>query len=103
MSVLKKYFNYNCNQDSPIQVDLKRVSKFDEDGEEFISYIPEDYPAIVMANGKANDWSLNALLKAGISPDMPIHTGYSTRLDGVGQLDEISAFVDSILADDESK
>lgn len=103
MSVLKKYFDKNLNQSSPVQVDYERVVKHDEDGNEFITYVPVDYKKIVASHGKVSDWSLENLLKAGINPDFPIHTGINTRLDGIDQIRDAEAWVDALLSETGSK
>ena len=100
MSVLSKYFNSKLNQSSPVQVDYDRVINRDEEGSEYITYVPVDYKKICASHGKVSDWSLENLLKAGINPDFPIHTGFGTRLEGVGTLNAAVAELDAILAAD---
>lgn len=102
MSVLKAYFDKSVNQASPIQKDFDRVVNYDIDGNEFISYQEVDYPKLAVARGTVDMWSLGSLLKAGISPDMPIHTGFNTRLEGVNVLQDMSSVVDGFLLDDET-
>lgn len=99
MSVLKAYFNENVNQCSPSRGDLQRVVKYDEDGNEYIVYEEVDYPTLVASRGKVSDWSLNALLSAGIDPRFGIHTGLNTRLEGVDIVNQMSEQVDAIFAE----
>ena len=99
MSALSKYFNKKVNQCSPVQKDVKRVVNYDELGNEFITYPEVDYAAFTASLGTVQDWSLDALLKAGISPDFPIHTGLNTRLEGIDVISQASAIADEILAE----
>lgn len=96
MSVLKKYFNDKLNQSSPVQVDYDRVVNHDEEGCEYITYVPVDYKKIVASHGKVSDWSLENLLKAGINPDFPIHTGVGTHLEVASAIDEVMAAIDAL-------
>lgn len=86
--------------ESPVQSDFSRVEKFDELGNSYISYEPFDYPSHQASLGIWNDWSLDSLLKAGINPNFPIHTGFGTRLEGLSVVDEFSSAADKILSDE---
>ena len=99
MSALKAYFNYSLNQSSPIQTDLQRVVNYDELGNEFITWEPIDYSSLQASHGSASDWSLDSLIKAGIDPAFPIHTGNPTRLEGVGVINDAASIVDEILSE----
>lgn len=99
MSVLEKYFDTGIDQRSPVQVDYERKVNYDEDGNEFITYELVDYPKIQAANGSVKDWSLNALLKAGINPNFPIRTGINTRLEGIDLVISFEDEADEILAE----
>lgn len=103
MSALKKYFDKTVNQCSPLVVDYVRIVNHDEDGNEFVTYEPVDYPTLVEANGSVGLWSLNALLKAGISPNFPIRTGLNTRLEGIDVINQAAAVADSILAENNNE
>ena len=98
MSVLKAYFDEKVNQCSPVQDDFVRKVDYDEDGNEFISYEKVDYPTLQKSLGTVNDWSISALLKAGVNPDFPIHTGAPTRIEGISTLEKFSTLADEILA-----
>lgn len=100
MSVLKKYFDGSINQSSPVQKDYARIVRHDENGEEFITWEAVDYKSLQKSHGTVDFWSLEAMLKAGINPNMPIHTGVSTRLEGISQVEAAAAVADSILAED---
>lgn len=97
MSVLKAYFDETVNQYSPSRGDDQRVVNYDEEGNEFITYEPIDYPALVASRGTVSDWSLDALLKAGVDPKFPIHTGLNTRLQGVDVVNSFEDKADEIL------
>ena len=99
MSALHKYFDKNVNQASPVQVDLQRIVNYDEDGNEFVTYVPVDYPAIIERNGEVQDWSLASLLKAGINPNFPIRTGLNTRLEGIEVINDAAAYADSLVSE----
>lgn len=98
--MIHKYFSKDIDQCSPVQVDYERVVNYDADGNEIITWEEVDYPAIQNANGIVQDWSLNALLSAGINPNFPIHTGNNTRLEGIDVVNQAAAMADSILAED---
>lgn len=100
MSVLSKYFSKKVDQCSPVQNDLARKVNYDEDGQEFISYESVDYPKFQASLGTVDDWSLNALLKAGINPAFPISTGLNTRLEGIDVLEDYKALAESLLVDE---
>lgn len=97
--MIHKYFNKDIDQCSPVQVDYERVVNYDADGNEIITWEEVDYPAIQATNGVVQDWSLNALLSAGINPNFPIHTGNNTRLEGIDVVNQAAAMADSILAE----
>lgn len=99
MSVLRIYVNRKHDSCSPIQEDLERVVKYDEKGNEIISYLPVDYPALVKSNGIAEMWSLNNLLKAGVNPDFPVRTGLNSRIEGVNEIEKAAAAADAILSE----
>ena len=96
-------FDYTVNQCSPVQDDFIRKVNYDEDGNEFVTYEKVDYAKLIASNGSASDWSLNALLKAGINPNFSITTGNSTRLEGIGVIDDAQAYVDALFADEVSE
>lgn len=97
MNVLKAYFDKSVDQRSPVQIDYNRIVKYDEKGEEVITYEKIDYPSFQKSLGKAINWNLNELLKAGINPDFGIHTSYGTRLEGVGVVADFASQADTIL------
>lgn len=82
---------------SRVRPDYDRVVNVDEDGTEHISYELVDYRKIQESNGSFVNWSLDALLKAGINPDFPIKTGFNTRLDGFGEMSAGAAAVGAAL------
>ena len=43
------------------------------------------------------DWSLDSLIKAGVDPSFPIHTGSPTRIEGVATVSEFASQADAIL------
>lgn len=98
MSVLKSYFDKSVNQTSRVVPDYDRKVNYDGDGNEVITYVEVDYPTFQESNGLVGDWSLDALLKAGINPNFPIHTGNPTRLEGVDYVNAAVAQLDGILA-----
>ena len=88
---------FSCQ--SPLQEDFDRHVNIDENGNEYITYTKVDYPSIQKSHGSFKDWSLNALLAAGIDPAISIHTGAPTRLDGLQELSNISSDVDAYFAE----
>ena len=102
LSYLEQHFDYDSNQCSPVRPDFERVVSYDSDGNEFVTWQKVDYSVIQSKNGVASSWSLNNLLKAGVNPDFPIHTGNPTRIEGVGVVADASAIADSILNESKS-
>ena len=100
MSALKRLFNSKVNQSSPVRDDYVRKVNYDENGVEFITYEKFDYPTFQRSLGSVADWNLDALLKAGIDPAFPIHTGVPTRLEGLNSIDDFLAVADQIAADE---
>lgn len=98
-SVLDTYFDDTVNQLSPVETDYVRVVKYDEKGDEHIVWEPFDYPEYQKFLGPVNNWTLEALLKAGIDPNFGISTGYPTRLEGINAINDFSAVADGLLAD----
>lgn len=94
---LPHLFNYDLDQSSPVVDDYMRKVNYDEDGNEFITFEKVDYPKLQKSLGSAKDWSLEALLKAGIDPKFGIHTGNPTRIEGLGELDAFTVAADTIL------
>lgn len=83
-----------CSQVSPVIPEYVPVKKIDEDGMEYYAFTLADNKSVIASLGTADQWSLNALLKAGINPQsMSIHTSYATRLEGVGDIQEIEQSV----------
>lgn len=78
---------------SRVRPDYDRVVNVDEDGTERISYELVDYRKIQESNGSFLNWSLDALLKAGINPDSAIKTGFNSRLDGFNEMSVAAAAV----------
>jgi len=99
MSVLKKYFNKKSYA-SPVMDDYDRVVRYDEDGNEIISYEKVDYPSLVDSRGTIGVWKLNALLAAGIDPNFNIHTGFNSRIEGVDTVNDALAYTDQLFAED---
>lgn len=92
----KERKEFSCQ--SPVQDDYNRVVNYDEAGKEYISYEKVNYPKLQASLGSYLDWSLQSLMKAGIDPAFPIHTGNPTRLEGIDELSDIVADLDNALA-----
>lgn len=103
MSVLKAYFDSSIDQCSSVVKDFVRVQSFDELDNEYITYEEFDYPTFQKSLGVVEDWSLDALIKAGIDPSFSIHTGLSTRLEGVDMINDATAAFDKVFAKDTIK
>lgn len=84
---------------SPLQKDFNRVVNYDENGNEYLTWEEVDYPSIQASHGFVSDWSLDSLLKAGIDPGFPIHTGLNTRLEGIGVVNNAVSIADEILSE----
>lgn len=98
-SVLHLYASKDVNQQSPVRDDYERVVKHDSDGNESVTYRKVDYKELQKSLGSVAMWSLDALLKAGISPDFAIHTGLGTRLDGVSSVERFEEQAEKILSE----
>lgn len=87
---------------SPIVDDYVRSVFYDDDGNEVIKFVKTDYPSIQASHGNVSDWSIDALLKAGVNPDFGIQTGFTTRLNGLAQL-QLAVDYGNALADEIEK
>ena len=103
LDALSRLFDYSLNQASPVQKDFAQVEKVDEDGNVFVSYEEVDYPKVQSSFGLVKNWSLDVLLKAGINPNFPIHTGNTTRLAAAASMADWTAAADSILSETSPK
>lgn len=92
--VQKTHFNYELNQNSPIMGDLERVVKRDENGAEVIAFEEVNYPLMLKTRPTVEYYSLEAMLKAGVNPNVPIHTGLNSRLEGA---DDAQVMAETIL------
>ena len=101
-NVLEKYFDDSVNQQSPVEIDYVRKVEHDEKSGEYIVYEPFDYADYQKSLGPVQNWTLDALMKAGIDPNFGIFTGYPTRLEGISAVESMSAIADGLLADIEN-
>lgn len=86
----------------PIRGDVRRtVTKID--GVDIPMFKEVDYPSLTAKLGSADDWQLNKLVRAGVDPKFPIHTGQPTRLEGVNTVQEAVKMADEIIAETNSK
>lgn len=97
------YFNAEVKQQSPVQDDFNRKVQYDEDGNEFVVFEKVDYPKFQQSLGTVDMWQLDSLLKAGINPEFPIHTGNPTRLEGLDSINQYQAMADEIFAAENNK
>lgn len=98
-SIQEKLFDFSIDQESPIVKDYARKVNVDSEGNEFITWEEVDYPKLQQSLGIWNDWSLTSLLKAGVNPNFPIHTGNPTRLEGFDTLTAFEDMADEVLAE----
>lgn len=92
-------FNDKVIQSSPVLPQFKMVDKYDENGVKITVAEPEDYKAYHAEIGKYQDWTLDALTKAGINPSsMHVSTGYNTRLEGINDIQAVEADLDAFIA-----
>lgn len=96
-NALTRNFNYGLDQRSPALGELSRVEKHLNDGSTVVSYEPTDFDAIRSSFGSIDDWSLNALKKAGVNPDFPIHTSAPSRMESVAMLQDLVARGNALL------
>lgn len=101
-NVLEKYFDDSVNQQSPIEIDYVRKVEHDEKSGEYIVFEPFDYADYQKSLGPVANWSLEALLKAGIDPSFAIHTGLNTRLEGISTIENAAAIADDLVAEIEN-
>ena len=95
-------FDASISPYSPVIGDVERCVSFDEDGKEIVSWKEVDYKELQKSRPCVEDFSLNAMLKAGINPAFSIHTGSGvSRVEGVEAVNEASADVEQIFKDSE--
>ena len=100
MNALKTLFDTGVNQCSPVQKDLRRKVEYDEKGIEVVSFVEVDYPSLQASLGRVDDWSLESLLKSGISPEFPIHTRFGTRLEAEQYINGLTSQLDTLFPED---
>lgn len=96
LGVLDALFDKSIYPFSPVLKDVERKVSYDENGTEVVSYVPVDYKKLQQERGSVEMWSLDAMLKSGINPDIPIHTGNNTRFEGINDVNSASAEVENI-------
>ena len=95
------FFDAKQSQKSPVIQEISRKIDYDEKGNEYVSFVPVDVKEIQKSLGSVDNWSLEALTKAGIDPKFGIHTSNPTRAEGFGALNDAVATLDSILENKE--
>ena len=95
MSVLSAYFDPKVDQRSPVGDDFIRTIKYDDDGNEIIAFEKVDYRSLIESNGSCENWSLKSLLKAGVDPSFPIHTGYNTGMERESVIENAASAIES--------
>lgn len=80
--------------------DYVRTINVDEKGDEHITFDKVDYKKLQDSLGDFEKWSLKSLVAAGIDPDFGIKTGYGTRMEGLGAVEDsvnkINEVIDSV-------
>lgn len=82
----------------PIVGDVRRVVT-KVDGVDIPIFKEVDYSSVTAKLGSVDDWQLNKLLRAGVDPKFPIHTGLPTRLEGANTVQEAVKMADEILSE----
>ena len=80
-TVPQKQFDFKLNQSSPVVDDYQIVVVYDEAKCPVEVVQKVDYDKIAKENGTVEDWSLQALLNAGIDPKFNIQTSFNTNLE----------------------
>lgn len=104
MSVLKSYFNSTIDQNTPVTEDVLLVRKTTKDG--CSEMVPEkvDYCAIQRENGPVSNWSVTALMSAGINiKDLTPKTSIPSGLDGYDSVEELLNDLSSINTKENTK
>lgn len=89
MSVLKAFFDKTINQAHPSVPETCIKFEIRSDGSEIATFPEIDLREVQKSHGLASDWSLGALVKAGINPSFGTHTSPGTRMEGVNALNDI--------------
>lgn len=85
---------------SPVLPEVERVVEYDENGNEYVSWVPVDSQKIIKSHGKITDWQLDNLLKAGVNPKFNIHTSSEvSRLEGASLVEGFAADADTVLSE----
>lgn len=96
--VLKKYFDPKVNQFSPNCEDFVRVVKHDEKNGEHVVYEKFDSAEYQQSLGPVSNWSITSLMKAGISPDFPVSTGYNSRIEGINTVFKADEYSEKLIS-----
>ncbi|QCS36012.1 hypothetical protein [Capybara microvirus Cap1_SP_87] len=88
MKVTKLLYLENPRYASPIIPDQVMEKEYTEDGNVVqVWKVKSNYEDLIELHGDANNWSIDALMKAGIDPaSTSINTGKNSRLDGYNDL-----------------
>lgn len=78
---------------SPVFPTIILKHHLSKEGDDIVTLEEDDISSSVLSKGKFQDWSLDALTKAGIDPGFVIHTTDVSRTDGYGRM---SAGVEAI-------
>lgn len=89
MSVLKAFFDRSLNQAHPPVKETCLKFELTSDGAEIATFPEIDLREIQNSHGLASDWSLGALVKAGVNPSFGTHTSPGTRMEGVSAINDI--------------
>lgn len=92
----------NCKKNrsySPQVVEYHRQEFPDANGESHVAYVKTDLNSVRVSNGTGDLWNLSTMLKSGVNPQTPIHTGNNTRLEGISQLNNFVETAENILTE----
>lgn len=97
--VISTHFDSSINQFSPVMGDLERIVELDEKGAEKVRFEAVDYPSLVALRGNIDDYSIDAMIKAGININIPIRTGFVSRIEGASVVHDFATEADKIFTD----
>ena len=81
---------------SPPCGDVERIVKHDEQGNEIIEFVGVNYKMLESTRGSVFDYQLDKLLAAGVDPAFPVHTGFNSRIEGAGAIQQMNLEIEQI-------
>lgn len=88
--VQKTHYDYGLDGSSPTCGDVERIVKKDEKGNDTVAFVGVNYKELQKSRPTVEFYDLESMLKAGVDPKTPIHTGLNSRIEGAAVVNEMA-------------